>query len=87
MINHKDLGNDQNSRKSALGKLIRNGTIKLGGYRPGKIYGKLSCSSGKRMKIENRVFFGSEQEAINAGYRPCGHCMPEKYKVWKAQIK
>jgi len=35
------------------------------------------------MKKENRVFFSSEQEAINNGYRPCGHCMIEKYKIWK----
>jgi methylphosphotriester-DNA--protein-cysteine methyltransferase len=27
------------------------------------------------MKIENRVFFESEAEAMDAGYRPCGNCM------------
>lgn len=48
-----------------------------------KIFGTLSCSSGKRMKMENRIFFESEEEAINAGYRPCGHCLREKYVQWK----
>lgn len=36
------------------------------------------------MRVENRVFFADEQEAINAGYRPCAHCMPGAYKQWKA---
>jgi methylphosphotriester-DNA--protein-cysteine methyltransferase len=84
MIHHIEIGTDPQRRKTELRRLIADGTIKLGGHRPGKIYGTLSCASGKRMKAENRVFFESEQEAINAGYRPCGHCMPEKYKAWKA---
>jgi hypothetical protein len=25
----------------------------------------------------------SEQEALNIGYRPCGHCIIDKYKIWK----
>jgi methylphosphotriester-DNA--protein-cysteine methyltransferase len=37
------------------------------------------------MKAENRVFFSSEEEAITCGYRPCAHCLPEKYKRWKAK--
>jgi hypothetical protein len=32
-----------------------------------KIYGKLKCSSGKRMKKED-VFFQSEYEALYRGY-------------------
>jgi methylphosphotriester-DNA--protein-cysteine methyltransferase len=36
------------------------------------------------MKIENRVFFKDECEAIEAGYRPCGACMPEEYRMWKS---
>lgn len=35
------------------------------------------------MKVENRVFFGNEKEALSLGYRPCGQCMPDKYKEWK----
>lgn len=76
MILHTQVGNK-------LGELIRKGEISLGGYKKGKIYGLLTCSSGKRMKKENRVFFKDEAEALAAGYRPCGHCMPEKYKQWK----
>ena len=34
------------------------------------------------MKKENRVFFVSEQEAIEQGYRPCGNCMNYEYKKW-----
>lgn len=66
--------------------LIKSGRIKLAGYKKARIYGTLHCRSGKRMKTENRVFFNSEEEAINSGYRPCGHCLPEKYKLWKAKM-
>jgi hypothetical protein len=83
MIRHIDLGNDAISRQAATRRLIWRGVIQLGGYRPGKIYGTLACSSGKKMKVENRVFFHSEAEAIEAGYRPCAHCLPEKYREWK----
>lgn len=48
-----------------------------------KIYGRLTCASGKRMLKKNRVFFVDEQEAITQGFRPCGHCMQQAYKKWK----
>jgi methylphosphotriester-DNA--protein-cysteine methyltransferase len=66
--------------------MIKSGKIKLAGYKKARIYGTLHCRSGKRMKAENRVFFSSEEEAIDSGYRPCAHCLPEKYKRWKANI-
>ena len=69
MVNHVDL------TKRELKRLIDNGVIKFGGNKPLKIYGTLSCKSGKRIKTANRVFFKSEEEAIKNGYRPCGHCM------------
>ena len=62
---------------------IKNREVVFAGNKKLKIYGVLSCSSGKRMKEENRFFFSSEQEALNNGYRPCGHCMIEKYEIWK----
>lgn len=62
---------------------IRKGEIRFGGNRKLKIYGKLHCASGKRMKRENRVFFVSETEALEHNYRPCGHCMKEEYDFWK----
>ena len=77
MIRHIDI------EKGQIRRLIKSGAIRLGGHIPGKIYGTLSCPSGKRMKRENRVFFENEEEAQQAGYRPCGRCMPEKYRVWK----
>lgn len=84
MINHIDIGRTLKERKKALGSLIRKGEVTLGGYKKAKIYGLLTCSSGKRMKVENRVFFRDEAEALSYGYRPCSHCLPEKYQVWKA---
>ncbi|MDQ1856118.1 Ada metal-binding domain-containing protein [Chryseobacterium sp. WLY505] len=59
--------------------------ISFGGNKKLKIYGLLSCRSGKRMKKENRIFFADEKEALENGYRPCGHCMKEAYKLWKNQ--
>lgn len=83
MINHIDLGTSREEIRNNLRTLIATGKIKFGGNKTLKIYGTLTCSSGKRMKVENRVFFETEAAAIRAGYRPCGHCMTEKYKAWK----
>lgn len=63
--------------------LLRSGSIALAGNKQLKIYGTLHCRSGKRMKKANRVFFRSETEAIESGYRPCGHCLRAAYKKWK----
>jgi methylphosphotriester-DNA--protein-cysteine methyltransferase len=47
------------------------------GNRPGKIFGRLDCISGKSMmKKENRVFFLSLDDAVSQGYRPCRKCKP-----------
>lgn len=73
----------KNLTPSVVRSLIKNGDIVLGGNKQLKIYGTLHCTSGKRMKVQNRVFFTSENEAITEGYRPCGHCMRKAYKVWK----
>lgn len=83
MIHHIQLGNTMFSRKRRLKSLIKLREIILAGNKQLKIYGTLHCKSGKRMKIENRVFFASEKEAINQGYRPCGHCLKSKYQKWK----
>ncbi|MEO9964526.1 MAG: Ada metal-binding domain-containing protein [Reichenbachiella sp.] len=66
-----------------LHKHIRAQKIRLGGNKRLMIFGTLDCRSGKRMKKQNRVFFTSEDEALSEGYRPCGHCMREKYNEWK----
>lgn len=61
---------------------IKQQEIRFGGNLKLKIYGTLSCKSGKKMKRKNRVFFSSEQEAQQNNYRPCGHCMKTAYKEW-----
>lgn len=67
----------------ALRCKIRNKEICFGGNRKLSIYGLLNCTSGKRMKKENRVFFGTEQEAQQNNFRPCYRCLKETYKKWK----
>jgi len=62
---------------------IKKKEITLTGNERLKIYGMLSCKSGKRMKKGNRTLFESENEAVANSYRPCGHCMKDKYKNWK----
>ncbi|AMQ01487.1 Metal-binding protein [Pedobacter cryoconitis] len=76
LLNHTEISAAQ------LRMLIRKGEITLGGNKKLKIYGLLSCKSGKRMKAENRVFFKDEQQAIANGFRPCGNCKRNLYKKW-----
>ena len=66
-----------------LQKLIRKKQIQVAGNSNLKIYGTLQCSSGKRMKTENRVFFENADEAVKCGYRPCAKCLIEEYLYWK----
>jgi methylphosphotriester-DNA--protein-cysteine methyltransferase len=83
VINHIDLGPTLFSRFRVLQSLLIKEGITLGGNKKLKIYGKLTCGAGKRMKPVNRVFFANQQDAVQAGYRPCGICMPDEYKLWK----
>ena len=60
----------------------------LGGHKKLKIYGRLDCPSAlkwiaKGHYVNYRVFFLNEEVAIQAGYRPCAVCLPEKYQEWK----
>lgn len=48
------------------------------GNKPRKIFGRLDCKSGMRMKKENRVFFATWEDAIEQGYRPCKKCKPTR---------
>ncbi|TXN37365.1 metal-binding protein [Flagellimonas hymeniacidonis] len=77
MIEHKEI------TPFELFSSLKQQKIQWAGNKNLKIYGTLSCKSGKRLKVENRVFFCSDKDAIKEGYRPCGHCMREEYKVWK----
>ena len=60
----------------------------LGGSSRLRIYGRLDCWSARNALGKGyekiRVFFADEPTPIAAGYRPCGHCMREKYRAWKA---
>jgi methylphosphotriester-DNA--protein-cysteine methyltransferase len=80
MIRHPDISSSLLFRKIKMREVILGGNYKL------KIYGNLNCVSGKKMSPENRVFFSSEREALENGYRPCGHCMKLKYEKWKKYI-
>ena len=62
-----------------------------GGNKKLKIYGRLDCPSAlsaiRRFPgsyEKSRVFFADEKIALAAGFRPCGHCLREKYKQYKA---
>ncbi|PIQ49564.1 MAG: metal-binding protein [Cytophagales bacterium CG12_big_fil_rev_8_21_14_0_65_40_12] len=77
MIEHNSIGD------ADLHLKLKSKELTLGGNRKLKIYGALSCTSGKRMKKENRVFFYSVDEAKLNGFRPCGHCMRTAYLNWK----
>lgn len=66
-----------------LGQKLKQQEIRFAGNAQLKIYGRLTCASGKRMLKNNRVFFLNEDEALAQGYRPCAHCMRQAYKKWK----
>ncbi|WP_461112390.1 Ada metal-binding domain-containing protein [Spirosoma jeollabukense] len=85
MIRHLDLGPTSFGQLRTLVTLVKRESITLGGHRPGKIYGRLNCRTGRRMKPANRVFFRDETEAVAQGYRPCAVCMPKAYKVWRGR--
>ena len=38
-----------------------------------------------KFKVEYRVFFRDAETAVACGYRPCGACLREKYRVWNAE--
>jgi hypothetical protein len=84
MIRHTALGPTRIAQLRSLVTLVKSKAITLGGHRPGKIYGTLTCRAGKRMKPENRVFFQDETEAIALGYRPCAVCMRKTYNGWRS---
>jgi len=63
----------------------------LGGNKLTRIYGRLDCKIAltyiaKGEYAVNRVFFANEQDAKEAGYRPCAVCMKSEYEIWKSAI-
>lgn len=70
-------------KNAKIYKILKNGQIvesqipgKFAGHKPGKIFGRLDCKSGMKMKKENHVFFLTYGDAISQGYRPCKKCKP-----------
>ncbi len=60
-----------------------------GGHRRLKGFGRLDCPSALRWisrgyYVRHRVFFATQADAIDAGYRPCHTCQPDQYRHWKA---
>jgi hypothetical protein len=61
----------------------------LGGHRRSRIYGRLDCPTALAAIARggpyprHRVFFADEATACAAGFRPCGHCLPEAYRAWQ----
>lgn len=78
MIWHDELNSKTLARRVRVGEIRLAGNVRL------RIYGKLHCWSGKKMSKKNRVFFESEEDAWNFGFRPCAHCMKTEYGIWKA---
>ena len=60
----------------------------LGGNSRLGIYGRLDCTAADRALLQgyakHRVFFADEDAAITNGFRPCGTCLRDRYKVWSA---
>lgn len=55
-----------------------NDTLALHGCRTTRIYCRPACPAGRRTKPENRVHFGSREEARANGYRACKICKPDE---------
>ncbi|MBP9926260.1 MAG: metal-binding protein [Cyclobacteriaceae bacterium] len=76
MLKHVDLETQK------LRRYIKLQIVAFAGNSQLKIYGHLSCGSGKGMNKKNRVFFASRSQARKNGFRPCGHCMKKEYQQW-----
>jgi AraC family transcriptional regulator of adaptative response / DNA-3-methyladenine glycosylase II len=74
----------------ADGKLHASATPgSLGGHRGNRGYGRLDCPAAlsalaRGHYVRQRVFFADEPTAVAAGYRPCGRCLPGRYRAWRA---
>jgi methylphosphotriester-DNA--protein-cysteine methyltransferase len=62
----------------------------LGGHAGTKVYGRLDCPVAlsflrRGFEPKHRVFFADEETAIAAGFRPCGACMRDRYRLWRVR--
>jgi methylated-DNA-[protein]-cysteine S-methyltransferase len=55
----------------------KSSAAQIEGCRTTKIYCRVGCPAGKRMKPGNRVEFSSREEARTRGFRPCKLCKPD----------
>jgi hypothetical protein len=85
-IHYYNMWTHENLSNKHLKLLIKKGSLTLGGNKKLKIFGLLTCASGKRMKKENRVFFVNELEAWENNYRPCGHCMRRENRKFRDNL-
>jgi O-6-methylguanine DNA methyltransferase len=56
---------------------LEHATPVLEGCASTRIVCRVGCVHGRRMRPENRVIFGSVEDARSVGYRPCKVCRPE----------
>ena len=54
------------------------------GWGKGKIFGRLDCKSGMRMKKESRIFFHTLEDAVKQGFRPCKKCKPLNEEMFRS---
>ncbi len=59
-----------------------------GGHRRTRVYGRLDCPSAIRAiaaggYVSSRVFFGTREDAVASGFRPCARCCREAYHCWR----
>jgi hypothetical protein len=50
-------------------------------------YHLLTCKKAKRIQKQNGVTFASAEEAVKAGYIPCGLCKPPDKDATRDRIK
>jgi hypothetical protein len=80
MLDHTHLSDEE------LDALIALGAITHGGHRRHGIYGRVGCRAERRYTARvNRVYFGSELEAVEAGFRPCSVCLKARYRRWRSE--
>lgn len=46
------------------------------GNKNSHVFHKPDCSSAKKAKSENKVYFSTRDEAVSSGYTPCKRCSP-----------
>ena len=87
MIPHLSLGKTAFSRSRQLGLLIKTIEVQLAGNSRERIYGSLDCSSGKRMKVENRGSSKPKQKALKLDTGPVRIAFPKNIEPGKPTTK